>query len=75
MLLECSRERLPAALTSVILTLQPVGAVMLAMLLLGESPSAVQLLGAGTILVGLLLATLRFRGEPQRVPVAEPEIG
>ena len=75
LVISVSLPRLPAALTSVILTLQPVGAVMLAMLLLGESPSAVQLLGAGTILVGLLLATLRFRGEPQRVPVAEPEIG
>jgi len=49
--------------------------VMLAMLLLGEAPSLVQLLGAGTILVGLLLATLRFRGDPRREPVAEPEIG
>ncbi len=75
LIISVSLPRLPAALTSVILTLQPVGSVMLAMLLLGESPSAVQLLGAGTILVGLLLATLRFRGEPRRVPVAEPEIG
>ena len=39
------------------------------------STAAIQLLGAGTILVGLLLATLRFGGEPRRVPVAEPEIG
>ena len=31
--------------------------------------------GAGTILVGLLLVTLRFRGEPRRDPIAEPEIG
>jgi len=45
------------------------------MVLLSESPSAIQLMGAGTILVGLLLATLRFRGEPRRRPVAEPEIG
>lgn len=75
LIISVSLPRLPAALSSVILTLQPVGSVMLAMLLLGEAPSAVQLLGAGTILVGLLLATLRFRGEPRRVPVAEPEIG
>jgi drug/metabolite transporter (DMT)-like permease len=75
LIISVSLPRLPAALTSVILTLQPVGSVLLAMLLLGESPSAVQLLGAATILVGLLLATLRFRGEPPRRPVAEPEIG
>jgi len=75
LIISVSLPRLPAALTSVILTLQPVGSVLLAMLLLGEAPSPVQLLGAGTILVGLLLATLRLRGEPRRQPVAEPEIG
>jgi len=75
LIISVSLPRLPAALTSVILTLQPVGSVLLAMLLLGESPSAIQLLGAGTILVGLILATLRFRGEPPRQAVAEPEIG
>jgi drug/metabolite transporter (DMT)-like permease len=75
LIISVSLPRLPAALTSVILTLQPVGSVLLAMVLLGETPSAVQLLGAGTILVGLLLATLRLPGEPRREAVAEPEIG
>lgn len=75
LIISVSLPRLPAALTSVILTLQPVASVMLAMVLLGEAPSGIQLLGAGTIMVGLLLATLRFRDEPRRVPVAEPEIG
>jgi hypothetical protein len=31
------------------------------MLLLAEAPSSVQLLGAGTIVVGLVLATVRRR--------------
>ena len=75
LIISVSLPRLPAALTSVILTLQPVASVLLAMVLLGEAPSGIQLLGAGTILVGLLLAPLRLRGEPRRVPVAEPEIG
>jgi drug/metabolite transporter (DMT)-like permease len=75
LIISVSLPRLPAALTSVILTLQPVASVLLAMLLLGEAPSAVQLLGAGTILFGLVLATIRFRGEPPRQAVAEPEIG
>jgi drug/metabolite transporter (DMT)-like permease len=74
LIISVSLPRLPAALTSVILTLQPVGSVLLAMVLLGESPSVVQLLGAGTILLGLLLATLRFRGEPPRRSIAEPEL-
>jgi drug/metabolite transporter (DMT)-like permease len=75
LIISVSLPRLPAALTSVILTLQPVGSVLLAMLLLGEAPSAIQLLGAATILTGLVLATLRLRGEPPRHAVAEPEIG
>jgi drug/metabolite transporter (DMT)-like permease len=75
LIISVSLPRLPAALTSVILTLQPVASVLLAMLLLGETPSAIQLFGAGTILVGLVLATLRLRGEPRRQPIAEPEIG
>ena len=75
LLISVSLPRLPAALTSVVLTLQPVGSVVLAMLLLGEAPSGFQLLGASTILFGLLLATVRGRGELPRRPVAEPEIG
>jgi drug/metabolite transporter (DMT)-like permease len=75
LLISVSLPRLPAALTSVVLTLQPVGSVVLAMLLLGEAPSGFQLLGASTILFGLLLATARGRGEMPRRPVAEPEIG
>ncbi len=75
LLISVSLPRLPAALTSVILTLQPVCAVLLAMLLLREAPSSLQLLGAGTILAGLLLATVRRRGESPRTAVAEPELG
>ena len=40
-----SLPRLPAALTSVLLTLQPVLSVLFAAAILGESPSALQLLG------------------------------
>lgn len=74
LLISVSLPRLPAALTSVVLTLQPVGSILLAMLLVAEAPSAVQLLGAAAILAGLLLATLRRRGEPPRA-ATEPEIG
>ncbi len=61
LLISISLPRLPAALTSVTLTLQPVGAVLLGMLLLAEAPSAVQLLGAAAIVAGLVLATVRRR--------------
>ena len=65
LLISLSLPRLPAALTSVVLTLQPVGAVLLAMLILDESPNAMQLLGASAILAGLLLATVGRRPAPE----------
>ena len=54
MLITTSLPRLPAALTSVTLTIQPVGSVLLAIVLLGEDPSPLQLLGVGCILAGLI---------------------
>ena len=72
LVISLSLPRLPAALTSVVLTIQPVGSVILGMLLLAEAPSAFQLVGTLCILAGLAIATLRRR-DPQRL--AEPEIG
>lgn len=74
LLIARSLPRLPAAITSVILLLQPVGAVALAAVTLGESPSAAQLVGAGLILVGVVVATAGHRrsGEEDRHPAAEP---
>ena len=46
MLISTSLPRLPAALTSMILTVQPVGSVVLGILLLGEDPTVLQLCGA-----------------------------
>jgi drug/metabolite transporter (DMT)-like permease len=73
LLISISLPRLPAALTSVVLTLQPVGAVLLAMVLLHEDPSLIQLLGAVLILAGLVLATGRRRSDA--AAHAQPEIG
>ena len=67
LLISLSLPRLPAAVSSVVLTIQPLSSVVLAMLLVGEEPSAVQLLGGATIVAGLLLATLRRR-QPAEVP-------
>ena len=70
LLIAFSLPRLPAAVSSVLLTLQPVASVVFAMLLLGESPSAVQLLGAATILSGLVLVS-SGRRRLAEAPVAE----
>jgi len=61
LLITVALPRLPAALGSVVLTVQPVSSVVLAMLLVGEEPSAIQLLGGATIVAGLLLATVGRR--------------
>ncbi len=74
LLISVSLPRLPAALTSVVLTLQPVASLLLAMLLVAETPSVVQLLGALAILSGLVLATVRRRGA-QPAAIDEPEFG
>ena len=59
LLISVSLPRLPAALTSVLLTVQPVGSVILGVILLHESPSFVQLLGVLCIFSGVIVATAR----------------
>jgi drug/metabolite transporter (DMT)-like permease len=70
LLISVSLPRLPAAHTSVMLTFQPVCSVLFAALLLGESPSWLQLVGASCILAGLVVASLQAR----RIPAPEPEL-
>jgi drug/metabolite transporter (DMT)-like permease len=80
LLITISLPRLPAALTSLLLTVQPVGSVFLGALILSETPSALQLSGVALVLAGLLVATtprrrLRVHGRAARHEVAEvPEV-
>jgi drug/metabolite transporter (DMT)-like permease len=77
LLITVSLPRLPAVVTSVLLTLQPVCSVLFAAVLLGEDPSALQLVGVAAILSGLLLASAaRRRGDvvpPDGVGRGTPE--
>jgi drug/metabolite transporter (DMT)-like permease len=57
LLISYALPRLPAIVTSVLLLLQPVSAVLLGMVLLEEAPSPVQLGGVGLVLVGIAVAT------------------
>jgi drug/metabolite transporter (DMT)-like permease len=66
LLISVSLPRLPALVTSILLMLQPVGAVILGAVLLSEAPSAVQLAGVAVVLGGVAGATLTPR--PVRVP-------
>jgi drug/metabolite transporter (DMT)-like permease len=66
LLITASLPRLPAALSSITLTVQPVGSVLLGVVLLGEEPTALQLAGVALILAGLISVALR------RAPARRP---
>jgi drug/metabolite transporter (DMT)-like permease len=57
LLITSSLPRLPAALTSLLLTIQPVGSVALAALIFNEAPSALQLVGVAMVVGALVWAT------------------
>jgi drug/metabolite transporter (DMT)-like permease len=58
LLISLSLPRLPAVVTSIILLAQPVVTVLLAMVLLGEAPSAGQLAGVALVIGGIAVATV-----------------
>jgi drug/metabolite transporter (DMT)-like permease len=66
LLITTSLPRLPAALTSLLLTVQPVGSVALAALIFGESPSTLQLVGVAMVLAALATATTPTRSRAGR---------
>ena len=77
LLITISLPRLPAAITSLTLTVQPVGSVALAVLILSEAPTALQLVGVAIVLAAVITATapgaralpeqvLRLRSENRR---------
>jgi drug/metabolite transporter (DMT)-like permease len=75
LLITISLPRLPAALTSLLLTVQPVGSVALAALIFSESPSGLQLFGVVLVIVALVGATLPkqvFRGRSKERRRARP---
>jgi drug/metabolite transporter (DMT)-like permease len=67
LLITLSLPRLPAAMTSLTLTIQPIASVALGAILLGQDPSVLQLAGVACILAGLLSVALR---RPARYAVA-----
>jgi drug/metabolite transporter (DMT)-like permease len=61
LLISITLPRLPAALTSVLLTFQPVLSVLFAWAILNESPSGLQLGGVALVLSGLLIVSAGAR--------------
>jgi len=68
LLISVALPRVPAALTSVVLTLQPVLSVVFAAALLDESPSIVQSTGIAVVISGILLATVGRRPRTAEIP-------
>ena len=75
LLISLSLPRLPAVVTSIILLTQPVASVILAMVLLHESPSPTQLAGVALVVGGIAIATLPGRGRPAAAPSRSPAAG
>lgn len=75
LLITVSLPRLPAAITSLILMIQPIGSLVLGAIIFGESPSTLQLLGAVLVLVTVLAATRGSQPVSETGPGPEPVSG
>ena len=72
LLISVSLPRVPAALTSVILLLQPVASVLLAAAVIDERPSPAQLAGCVIVLAGVVAATAGRRQSRDLPDLAAP---
>ena len=72
LLISMSLPRLPAALVSIILLVQPVATVVLARVLLTEVPSVVQIGGVALIIGGIAVATFPIGRLRDRARMAPP---
>jgi drug/metabolite transporter (DMT)-like permease len=70
LLITASLRRLPAAMSSLLLLLQPAGALLLADAVLGERPAIVQVAGAALVCLGVLAST--GTGAAPAAPEATP---
>jgi drug/metabolite transporter (DMT)-like permease len=60
LLISASLPRLPAAVASMLLTIQPIGSVILGAIIFAEAPTALQIAGVAALLAGLV-AVARVR--------------
>jgi drug/metabolite transporter (DMT)-like permease len=67
LLITSSLPRLPAAISSLLLLLQPAASIVLAAIVLSEHPSALQLAGAVLVCSGVLYATSRARSSGKKL--------
>jgi drug/metabolite transporter (DMT)-like permease len=72
LLITSSLPRLPAAVSSLVLLLQPAGALLLADVVLRERPASVQVAGAALVCLGVLASTRASAASTAR-PDTEPD--
>ena len=72
LLITWALPRIDAAVTALVLTLQPAGSVLLAMIILDETPSALQLLGVCAVAVAIPLGAMR--ANTRRLTTAESPV-
>ncbi|MDD7932498.1 DMT family transporter [Actinomycetospora straminea] len=72
-LIASALPRLPSSTGASILLLQPVGAVLLGAVILGERPGVLQLLGCAVVL-GAVAVAARTRAAPPPEPAGEPAV-
>ena len=77
LLITSSLPRLPAAISSLTLLLQPAAAMLLAAIVLGERPSLIQVAGAVVVCAGVLTVSLAAPSPRRRppLPAASPGPG
>jgi drug/metabolite transporter (DMT)-like permease len=73
LLITWSLPRLPAAVSSLLLLVQPAAALVLAAVILNQRPTLIQYAGAVLVLCGVLAVT-RKRPRPEPVPAGPPEL-
>jgi drug/metabolite transporter (DMT)-like permease len=66
LLITSSLPRLPAAVSSLLLLIQPAGSLVLAALILGQRPTLLQVIGAVAVCGGILAATGTMPGTRRR---------
>ena len=72
-LITSALPRLAAVTSSLVLTLQPAGSLLLGMIILGERPAPLQLVGAAVVLVAVVYATGELPGTGlRRAPTLPP---
>jgi len=72
-LIASALPRLPSSTGASILLLQPVGAVLLAMLLLAERPAVIQLIGCVVVIGAVAMAARTRAAPPDPAPTPRPE--